>query len=166
MSWESALHLWIDVEGGFVLTNPPEGPTWCGALQTYYFQWCAKVGRDATWPPTQEAHASYLYDEIWTPHHCGEVPDPADAVAFQMFGNLPWKAGNQTLQIALTAYPDGVIGMATLASIRLWDARELAQRIVVAQTAHYVATNEVGKGNFDGLILGRIGKVRKFLAGP
>lgn len=166
MSWVSALQLLITCEGGLVLTDPPEGPTFGGILKPYYLKWCQQHGRPPDWPPTAEGHASYTHDAYWTPYNCGAFPDVADAVALQCVFNLPWKAAHQVLQIAVGAYPDGVIGKATLAAIRLWDARELANRILVAQITHYCDTNAVGQGNFDGLVVGRIGKVRKFLAAP
>ncbi len=163
MSWTASLQLLIDCEGGLIETNPTEGPTFGGILKSFYLIWCTAHGRAPTWPPTAEGHASYTHDAYWSQYHIYAFPDVADAVALQCVFNLPWKAAHQVLQIAVGAYPDGVIGKATLAAIRLWEPRELADRIIVAQTAHYCDTNEVGKGNFDGLIVGRIAKVKKYL---
>src|SRR5258708_10645642 len=109
MSWASALLLWSALEGGpSIVTHPSEGDTAGGILQKYYLLWAQKHGREPIWPPTLEAHASYLHDEIWTPHHCGDFPDLADSVAFQCVGNIPWTAANEVLQLALGVFPHGV----------------------------------------------------------
>lgn len=162
MSWESALSLWSLLEGAWnVVTNPIEGETAGGIVGRYYILWAARHGRDMTFPPpTEEAHSSFLYDEIWTPHHCGAFPDPCDAVAMQCVGNLPWVAGNECLQRALSVTVDGDIGPKTLAAIRLWDARELADRILTEQEAHYISVNGP---ELKGL-LNRVSKVRDWLS--
>ena len=164
MSWTAALTLLIDCEGDYVLTNPSEGPTFAGVMHKYYIAWCAQHGRVPTWPPTQEAVASYYHDAYYTPYHCDAFPDPADAVALQLVANLPWQQAHQALQVAVGAYPDADIGPATLAAIRNWPARELADRLLCAQVMHYADTNPIGGDNFKGLVSGRIAKVRKFLA--
>jgi lysozyme family protein len=164
MSWTAALALLIQCEGGYVSSSPPEGATFAGVLQRYYTAWCQQKGRVSTWPPTQEAVASYYYDAYWTPYQCGALPEPADAVALQCVVNLPWQAAHQALQIALGVYPDGDIGPVTLAAIRNWSADELCERVLVAQIMQYCCANTVGLGNFDGLVVGRIGKVKAFLA--
>lgn len=165
MSWASALQLLISCEGGFILTNPPEGATFAGVMQKYYQLWCAQNSRPPTWPPTPDAVGAYYQAAYWTLYHCGDLPEPADAVALQCVVNLPWLAAHQALQIALGVYPDGDIGPATLAAIKMWHPNDLADRILVAQIMHYCDNNTVGLGNFDGLVTGRIAKVRKFLAG-
>ncbi len=164
MSWNAAIKLLVDCEGGFVLTNPPEGPTFAGVIQRYYVAWCAQHGRSPVWPPTQEGVASYYHDAYYTPCHCDAFPDPADAVALQLVANLPFQHAHQALQIAVGAYPDGDIGPQTLAMIRHWQARELCDRLIAIQTMHYADTNPIGGANFKGLVITRIAKVKTFLA--
>jgi lysozyme family protein len=164
VSWTSALQLVVSCEGGFVLSNPPEGATYAGVMQKYYVLWCQQHGRNPVWPPTQEAVASYYHDAYFTAYHCDAFPDPADAVALQLVVNLPYQHAKQALQISVGAYPDADIGPLTLAAIRNWPARELADRLVCAQLMHYCDTNPIGGDNFRGLVQARIGKVRAFLA--
>ena len=164
MSWANAIKLLIDCEGGFVSTNPPEGATFAGVLEKYYIAWCGQHGRTPTWPPTQEAVASYYHDAYYIPNHCDAFPDPADAVALQLIANLPYQHGRQALQVAVGAYPDSDIGPQTLAMIRNWQARELCDRLIAIQIMHYCDTNPISGGNFRGLVIGRIAKVKAFLA--
>ncbi len=161
MSWESALSLWSLLEGPTALvTHPNEGDTAGGVLRRYYIVWAQQKGRDPVWPPTEEAHGSYLHDEIWTPHMCFFFPDPCDAVVFQCVGNLPWDEGNQVLQRALGVVDDGRIGPQTLGAIRLYSADSLAERILDQQAIHYQSVNGP---ELRGL-LNRVTRVRDWLA--
>ncbi len=163
MSWERCFGLYLHLEGGFVLTNPSEGPTFAGVLKPYYDAWCDKRGRTPVWPPTQEGVASYVYDNFFNPFHCAAFPDDVDAIAFQMCVNLPSEKARQLLQVAVGVEPDGEIGPVTLAAIRNWTAKELGGRILLLQTMHYVDVRPPTDPDFAGL-LNRVAKVRAWLS--
>jgi len=152
VSWPSALALLIKLEGGFVETNPPEGVTFAGIMKSYYGDWCQAHGRPAIWRPTPEAVGSYYFDEYWQPNHCGDFPTPADAVALQMVVNLPTQRARQLFQIALGVFPDSDLGPVSLGAIKNWHPLDLADRLLIAQSAHYCDVREIGDVDFKGLL--------------
>jgi len=160
MSYADALPLLLKVEGGYQLTDPPEGPTFAGILQTTWFNYLRQRNETYHWPPKIEDVGSFYANEFWIPRHCDELPHPADTVALQMLANLPPYTGNRLLQCALQVDPDGMIGPKTRAMFTAIPAMDLAERILVAQAAHYCANS--ASWAFRGLI-NRVTIVRDFL---
>ena len=162
MSWISALALVLEVEGGYVQSNPPEGVTFAGILQGPYEAWAAKCGRDKSWPPTREAVGSYYYDQYWVEFHCPEFRFPTGSIAMQLVVNLPPQKAKQALQVALGVEPDGAMGPKTLAAIKNFHPVDLSDRILIAQAMHYCDARSVGDPVLVGL-MNRIAKVRDWL---
>jgi lysozyme family protein len=158
--YSSALQLLLKLEGGYALTSPPEGPTFAGILQATWHVYLTQKGQPYHWPPTPEEVGSF-YNEVWMERFCDEMPDPVGVAALQMLVNLPFDAGNRVLQCALEVIPDGEIGPVTKrAFLDSGPAIDLAERILVAQSAHYCATPD--NPNFTGL-MNRVEIVREFL---
>ena len=76
---------------------------------------------------------------------------------------MPFDDGNQVLQNALGAWPDGDIGPQTIAAIGRIPAADLSDAILTAQTQHYSDVRGVGDALFKGL-WDRVQTVRTYIA--
>lgn len=179
MAFLDSLKLTEWLEGGFS-DNPadPGGATEAGVTQHL---WAALRGpndpasvRNAT--PTMIAN---VYRKLWDSCKVADsethsersifelLPSPADAVAFQLFINIPWRTFHFALQgiLSLRAEADlvcdGVFGPKTFLSLRKWNGAELTEALLNYQTDHYKA--EANPIFLHGL-LNRVAKVRKWLA--
>lgn len=172
MAFADSLALVIDLEGGFS-DNPhdPGGETKAGITQGTWarLKFPGHV-RDATREQIASAYRK-LWDELNIHNveaNCFEsvfnvLPEPADAVAFQAFINLPWSTFIKMLQFVLGTKQDGMLGPGSFAALQKYNGRgfDLAGLLLNAQEAHY---NETAKPEFIHGLINRVKRVRAWLA--
>jgi len=133
MDFEQAFTKLIGHEGGFV-DNPadPGGATKYGISQRSY------PGENIKAMTLARAKTLYLRD-FWGPAGCDAVPDAVKFQLFDMAVNSGVKPAIKTLQRAVGAYPDGILGPRTLQAIQgmpvaRFVARFNAQRLAFMTT--------------------------------
>ena len=166
MSFPEALAMLLDLEGGYQtsdLKGDSGGETCAGITAATWTDYCVRKKIAAHWPPTRAEVGSFYLTEYWDARRCGELPDQAAAAWLQCAVNLPFDDGNQVLQNALGAWPDGDIGPQTIAAIGRIPAADLSDAILTAQTQHYSDVRGVGDALFKGL-WDRVQTVRTYIA--
>jgi lysozyme family protein len=160
MSYPKGLALVSELEG---LRISPQDGSYCGVDRNEYARWQQSKGRVPEWIPSAEGLGAYYFDMFWRPRWCEELVSPADSVWFQACINLPFLIGNQLLQAAVWTWPiDGSIGPKTRQAFTRFHPQELADRLLLAQKAHYV-TIKRANGELAGL-LNRCRIVEQWLA--
>lgn len=172
MAFTDSLALVIDLEGGYVDNpNDPGGETNAGMTQLTW-EHLGFVGH--VWQASREQIAS-AYRRLWdsmniynVEANCFEsvfnvLPDPADAVGFQAFINLPWNTFIKMLQSVLGVKPDGMLGPESFRAIEKFNGKgeELSELLLNAQELHY---NQTAKPEFIHGLINRVKRVRAWLA--
>ena len=62
----------------------PGGDTFAGIIKR---AWVACEGSSAVWPPSRDEVLAFYEREYWDDARCGELPEPLDAVVFQLAVN-------------------------------------------------------------------------------
>ena len=164
MSFDKALPLLVGgigtLEGPWLLHDNPKdsgGATYGGITRRSY------EASGHAWPPTPPDGATWYRLTFWEKYRCGDIPEPADAVFFQLVVNLPTYARIPCLQAALLVAPDGNWGPKTDLALARCDRLELADALLTAQAMHYANVADPADWDWVGLF-DRITKVQKWLA--
>ena len=147
MSFNKGLLLWKKLEGGFV-DNPhdPGGATIWGIRKDLYL----KANPGDPFPPSEADAANYLRANYWDRFHCSDLPEPADSIFFQFVGSTE-RGAVQALQCIVGEIPDGNLGPATLAALKAYGTKDLADSLLLAQRVRYAAMHPAGDYYFKGL---------------
>lgn len=162
---DQAYQLLLKLEGGFQESNlhgDPGGRTFAGITSKTWFDWNHKIGKNATWPPTEKQVEEFYDQAYWFPFNCHLMPAPVDAVYLQIIVNLPPVAARQVLQNALGTLPDGKIGPSVLSLLTMAVPDYLSRALLVAQAQHYCDIRKTTDPLFNGL-QNRVRTVRKEL---
>lgn len=112
MNFDQAFEKLLGHEGGYVLdSRDPGGETKFGISRRAY------PGENIAGMTVERAKAIYLRD-YWGVTGCDAVPDAAKFDLFDMAVNSGPKAAIKTMQRAVGAEPDGILGPLTLQSIQ------------------------------------------------
>lgn len=122
MNFDTAFERLIGHEGGYV-NNPadPGGETKFGISKR------AHPGENIAGMTLERAKAIYLH-EYWGPAGCDVVPDAIRFDLFDMAVNSGTKQAAKTLQAAVGAVPDGIIGPRTLQAVNSMPATRVLAR--------------------------------------
>jgi lysozyme family protein len=147
MGFSKALVLLKKLEGGFV-NNPhdPGGETMMGVRKDLYL----KANPGAPWPPSEGDIANYYKARYWDAFHCGDLPEPADSIFFQFVVSSE-RGSVEALQCIVGVLPDGEIGPSTLAAVKAYGSKDVADALLLAQRVFYVAKHSAGDYYFKGL---------------
>lgn len=112
MNFEQAFEKLIGHEGGYI--NHPSDP---GGSTNFGISHRAYPGEDIKGMTLERAKTIYARD-YWGPSGCDALPDGAKFQVFDMAVNSGVRAAVQTLQRAVGATADGVLGPLTLQAIQ------------------------------------------------
>jgi len=122
MNFDQAFEQLIVHEGGYVnQRHDPGGETKFGISKASY------PSEDIPGMTLERAKAIYSRD-FWGPAGCDALPDAAKLQVFDMAVNSGVKAAIKTLQRAIGATPDGVLGPLTLQAMQSIPAPRLVAR--------------------------------------
>lgn len=122
MDFDAAFTLLIDREGGYINDRrDPGGETKYGISRARY------PGEDIAGLTLARAKAIYARD-YWGPAGCDAAPEPAKFQLFDMAVNSGVRAAIKTLQRAVGAAPDGVLGPLTLQALQSMPATRFVAR--------------------------------------
>lgn len=122
MNFDQSFERLIGHEGGLVdHPDDPGGQTKFGISQRSY------PGEDIRNMSLERAKAIYLRD-YWGPAGCDALPEAAKFQAFDMAVNSGITTTAKTIQRAVGAVPDGVLGPATLLAIQSMPAPRFVAR--------------------------------------
>jgi lysozyme family protein len=143
MEFSDVMAVILQVEGGYV--NDPSDP---GGETKYGISKRAYPNIDIPNLTSNTASALYMRD-YWTPLQCDKLP-PKLRLSMMSFGVVAGvRTAIITLQSAVRAVPDGVLGPQTLAAIAQQDSQELLARFGAKQIVHY-STSPVASKYLDG----------------
>lgn len=133
--FEEAVARVLEEEGGYV--DHPRDPgkkTNRGVTEKTLRR--AKRGRlvphDVTIRTLSRAQAEAIYRVFyWDASGCSRLPAPFDALLFDAYVNQPPKTAVKHLQVAVAAYPDGVVGPETIAAARQFAADPEGVKVAV-----------------------------------
>ena len=156
MSFDLAVNFTIDkLEGGWVETKhatDPGGDTFAGITKR---AWVACEGSSAVWPPSRDEVLAFYEREYWDDARCGELPEPLDAVVFQLAVNDGPGTAILCLHAALgLAVRSAIFGPQTAAALATWtkNVDELCGRVLSAQRQRYQDTHDAADPNIRGLL--------------
>lgn len=164
MSYQAALALTLDLEGGLVLSRLPGdagGKTYAGITEVMWID----TGNPpySKGLPTLDQIGTWYNRYFWLPAHCADLPEPADAVMLQLAVNL----GSPSryfglLQCAVGARPvDGQWGTKTLLASQRIGRDDFPYLLLTAQDVYYAF--EADDLAYEKGLLGRTDKVRAWL---
>ncbi|MGK2897583.1 MAG: glycoside hydrolase family 108 protein [Burkholderiaceae bacterium] len=122
MNFDQAFNQLIAHEGGYVDDRRD-----AGGETKYGISKAAYPGEDIRAMTLERAKAIYARD-YWGPAGCDALPDAARLQVFDMAVNSGVKTAIKTLQRAVGAVPDGVLGPHTLQAIQSMPALRLVAR--------------------------------------
>lgn len=122
MNFDQAFNQLIAHEGGYVDDRRD-----AGGETKYGISKAAYPGEDIRAMTLERAKAIYARD-YWGPAGCDALPDAAKLQVFDMAVNSGVKTAIKTLQRAVGAVPDGVLGPHTLQAIQSMPALRLIAR--------------------------------------
>jgi lysozyme family protein len=140
MSFEKALALTLDLEGGFV-DDPADrgGATNQGITQTTHDRFRASIDAlpQSVANITDDEVRRIYYDQYWIPGKCADLREPVDAVHFDSCVNVGVARAARFLQAAVGVAVDGIIGPRTLAAVAARDPAQLAQALCDERAQFY-----------------------------
>jgi lysozyme family protein len=155
MSFDTALVILIDEEGGYGVVNLGDGAgeTCAGITRKNYPIWpgwtLVDLGNGDVDTLKPFVRQFYL-QEFWTPLSCDKLPDPVATVLLGFAVNAGKGTAVRALQRLVGATPDGSMGPQTLAAInRRQSDFELPYDLLGEQLDHYTECstwNQFGRG--------------------
>lgn len=136
MNFDQAFEKLIGHEGGYV--NDPRdkgGETKFGISKRAY------PGEDIAAMTLERSKAIYSRD-YWGPAGCDALPDQAKFQVFDMAVNSGVKTALRTVQRAIGATPDGVLGPQTLQAVQSMPATRFIARFNGARLAYMAALTD------------------------
>ena len=138
-NWKRSFELMLKSEGGW--SNHPSDPggmTNLGVTKRVWEQWVGRESNEKEMRSLTPAMVEPLYKrKYWDACKCDDLPEGLDYLVFDFAVNAGPGRSIKTLQSAVGATPDGVIGPKTLASVRAVDPHELIEKFSVAKTEFY-----------------------------
>ena len=138
-NWKRSFELMLKSEGGFV--NHPQDPggmTNLGVTKRVWEEWVGRESNEKEMRSLTPAMVEPLYKrKYWDACRCDELPEGLDYLVFDFAVNAGPGRSIKTLQTAVGATPDGIIGPKTLAAVRAVDPHELIEKFSVAKTQFY-----------------------------
>jgi lysozyme family protein len=166
----TALPLILIFEGGFT-DNPSDrgGRTNKGVTQRVYDKYRQtknlSVG-DVAAIADDEVRDIY-FNEFWLPSQCDKMPDKVSTVVFDSSVNNGQTRSIKTLQRAIGATVDGVIGKETLSKITTMDSLTVAHDFLMTKENFYraIVQNDPTQQKFLNGWLRRVSFLRSFIDG-
>jgi lysozyme family protein len=127
-NWEKSRDLVIDSEGGYQLTTIPGdagGQTYTGIARVPNPDWEGWALIDKGQMPPKEMVWKFYKTKVWDKVRGDELPSGVDYLAFDFAVNAGASRAIKTLQQAVGAIPDGIIGPATMKFIQGYSGEEL-----------------------------------------
>ena len=138
-NWKRSFELMLKSEGGYVNhPSDPGGRTNLGVTQRVWEQWVGRESNEKEMRSLTPAMVEPLYKrKYWDACRCDDLPEGLDYLVFDFAVNAGPGRSIKTLQTAVGATPDGIIGPKTLAAVRAVDPHELIEKFSVAKTQFY-----------------------------
>ena len=138
-NWKRSFELMLKSEGGFVNhKDDPGGMTNLGVTKRVWEQWVGRESNEKEMRNLTPAMVEPLYKrKYWDACKCDDLPEGLDYLVFDFAVNAGPGRSIKTLQSAVGATPDGIIGPKTLAAVRAIDPHELIEKFSVAKTEFY-----------------------------
>jgi lysozyme family protein len=167
---DQALPLILIFEGGF--TDDPAdkgGATSHGIIQTEYNSYLNKKGlppQSVKYISDIQVHDIYLND-YWLVAKCDKMPGNFSVAVFDTAVNNGVGRSTITLQRAIGAVPDGIIGPETLSKLAAMDVKTVGNKFLDAKIAFYNACvqHDSTQQKFLGGWLRRVQFVRDYING-
>ena len=143
MGYNDALQLQLELEGGYTYSNDPEDPggaTYAGLTLRQLEEQDPELAKK--FPHLSNAEVgSYYWKYYWNtipPLKAQvEMPEPADAILFQIACNMGVGRAIMLLQACLLVKPDGQWGPESAAALKYVSGPELTARLLAAQMTFY-----------------------------
>ncbi len=138
-NWPHCLQIILGFEGGFV-NNPrdPGGATNKGVTQATLSNYLHRQATEDDVRNISDATVEAIYrDEYWDRVQGDALPDGVDLIVFDEAVNQGPGTASKTLQRAVGATADGIIGPATLAAVAAFPAPTLVADISDARERAY-----------------------------
>lgn len=138
-NFDKSLAMVLKHEGGFSnLKQDPGGMTNLGVTKKVWDAYIGRTSTEAEMRALTPTMVGPLYKkQYWDACKCDELPIGVDYLVFDFAVNAGVNRSAKTLQTALGAVADGVIGAGTLAKVGEHNAQELIQKFSNAKTNFY-----------------------------
>lgn len=138
-NWKRSFELMLKSEGGWSNHSAdPGGMTNLGVTKRVWEQWVGRESNEKEMRNLTPAMVEPLYKrKYWDACKCDDLPEGLDYLVFDFAVNAGPGRSIKTLQTAVGATPDGIIGPKTLAAVRAIDPHELIEKFSVAKTEFY-----------------------------